>query len=343
MNRNKQGQRAIRLAGFTLIELLVVIAIIAVLIALLLPAVQQAREAARRSQCKNNLKQIGLAMHNYAETHNVLPPGWIQMKNDPHYSSSAGASRSNKGHLLAHTQNNIECWGWAAFLLPFNDQNALYQKTIGSGRLLDPSQESASDGLAMTVLPAFLCPSDVGPTIRSAVDGAFLRTAKSNYAGNYSHRTLANATNNAIDVLDGNPQSVTGLFWCASDVRFRDITDGMSNTILVGEAAYEMKGELWSAKAWAGCKSGAGSQCLDDILAGGRHSINTSSTTVDTRRETFHSHHTGGAQFVMADGSVRFISENIQFTFTGATNTSAADSLYEYLLSRNDGMPVGEF
>lgn len=342
MKTTKHQRTANRVAGFTLIELLVVIAIIAVLIALLLPAVQQAREAARRSQCKNNLKQIGLAMHNYAETHKVLPPGWIQMKDDPHY-AGAGSARSNKGHLLAHTNGNIECWGWAAFLLPFIDQNAIYQQTIGSGRLLDAGQESGPNGLAHTIIPDYLCPSDVGLKIRTTVDVSFLKTAKSNYAGNFSHRTVPNATNNAIDVLDGNPDYVTGLFWCASDVRLRDITDGLSNTILVGEAAYEFNGEVWSAKAWAGCKSGAGSQCLDDILAGGRHSINTSSTVVDSRRESFHSHHSGGAQFVMGDGSVRFISENVEFKFDGTMNVSAADSLYEYLLNRQDGMPVGQF
>src|SRR4051812_6730319 len=91
--------------GFTLIELLVVIAIIAVLIALLLPAVQQAREAARRSQCKNNLKQIGLALHNYHDTANTLPPGWI---GDP-----TGSNAGNR-------------WGWGTMILPYLDQAPLY-------------------------------------------------------------------------------------------------------------------------------------------------------------------------------------------------------------------------
>ncbi|WP_437203258.1 DUF1559 family PulG-like putative transporter [Planctomicrobium sp. SH664] len=337
MSRRKTMMRS----GFTLIELLVVIAIIAVLISLLLPAVQQAREAARRSQCKNNLKQIGLAIHNYNDVHGMFPPGWIQNKGDASYKTT---SLTPKGHMLAHTASGFECWGWSAFLLPYIDQAGLYQASIGAGRRLE--QEKGAGQAAMTPIPAYRCPSDLGPTIRGEEAG-FLFTATSNYAGNFSHRQLPNATTNAVDALDGNEQLVTGLFWCSSDVRTRDITDGLSNTIAVGEAAYDHDGDpegnRWAAKAWAGCARGGGSQCLDDILADGRHAINTASTNIDDRRESFNSRHTGGSQFLFADGSVHFLSENIDFKFTGARNDSDADSVYENLLSRFDGNPVGQW
>ncbi|WP_437205166.1 DUF1559 family PulG-like putative transporter [Planctomicrobium sp. SH664] len=318
--------------GFTLIELLVVIAIIAVLISLLLPAVQQAREAARRSQCKNNLKQIGLGLHNYHDVHNSFPPGWIQMKGDPMYSA---ATVSNGGHMMADSNYKLKCWGWPAFILPYLDQSAIYNSTIGAGRWLD--LEVGADGMALKPLSVYRCPSDSAPEVRAGAN-IFLAAATSNYAGNSSHRTF-----NQAEILDGSANNVTGLFWCSSNVRLRDITDGASNTIAVGEAAFEHNNETWAAKVWAGCERGTGIQCTDDILATGRAGINTALTGVDERRECYNSKHIGGAQFLFADGSVHFVSENIELKFSGARNSSAADSTYEYLLNRHDGRPTGQW
>ena len=125
INRGKAPQWR---PAFTLVELLVVIAIIGVLVALLLPAVQSAREAARRMQCQNNLKQIGLALHNYEQTHKKFPPGIVQQQADPQFVAGATA---------ANTINDTESWAWGAFLLPYIEQNTLYEQAgIGSGELL---------------------------------------------------------------------------------------------------------------------------------------------------------------------------------------------------------------
>jgi len=324
-------QHARNQRGFTLIELLVVIAIIAVLIALLLPAVQQAREAARRSQCKNNLKQIGLALHNYHDVHRCFAPGWIQMQNASGYTVNPSPTGFQMmGGVIS------PCWGWAAFLLPYIEQSSLYAETLGKQVLL---QNVKGAGQAAQVgIPTYRCPSDTGPKIRG--DGSnFIKTATSNYAGSVGHRQLA-----GLDAAGGKAGQTTGLFWGNSKVQLRDITDGASNTIAVGEAAYSQGGEIWGAKVWAGCDKGGDTDCVDDILGGGRAAINTSSTNGDMRRESFNSLHVGGVHFVFADGSVHFISENIYYSGSGGNpNTTLADSTYEYLLSREDGQVIGDF
>jgi len=320
--------------GFTLIELLVVIAIIAVLIALLLPAVQQAREAARRSQCKNNLKQIGLALHNYHDVHRCFAPGWIQMQNASGYTVNPSPTG------LQIYASDSPAWGWGAFLLPYIDQAALYAETIGKQiRLQDVD---GAGQLAMTPIPTYRCPSDTGPTVRGT-DATLLRTATSNYAGSAGHRYLTSDTNAANNAAGGKPGETTGLFWGHSKTQLRDIIDGASNTIAVGEAAYVQHGVVFGAKVWAGCQKAGDTECIDDILASGRAPINTSSSDINVRHESFNSLHAGGAHFVFADGSVHFISENIYYNTNGDSNTSVADSTYEYLLSREDGQVIGEF
>lgn len=195
--------------GFTLIELLVVIAIIAILIALLLPAVQQAREAARRSTCKNNLKQIGLALHNYHDTHRVFPPGVINV--------------SSKNYI-----------GWGTFILPFMDQAPLYNfiKTNGGFDVAWSSVTAlttANQG-AKTIIPAYICPSDPmgGLNVEMSSYG------KSNYVS--CPGNLFNGTG-----------AYSGVFYANSKVRMRDITDGTSNTILGGEKTTKgaQIGSIW--------------------------------------------------------------------------------------------------
>ncbi|WP_437228288.1 DUF1559 domain-containing protein [Planctomicrobium sp. SH661] len=339
-------------AGFTLIELLVVIAIIAVLISLLLPAVQQAREAARRSQCRNNLKQIGLALHNYHEACNLFPPGFVRDLSDPQYANLTNSTPAGPYSTDSSGSSYwVECWGWSAFLLPYVDQAPLYQKTIGAGRRLHDELTTNNGGegtrVAQTIISSFRCPSDTGPRVRElGSSGANIQTGRltggmSNYAGNISHRR-DNVSNGGG--IFGGPRT-TGLFWLHSNARLRDITDGASNTIAVGEVAFEIKGLIWGAKAWAGCRMGGGPYCIDDILASGRGPINFPVDSVPQRMQNFSSLHDGGAHFLLADGSVRFISQHISYVSStpAGSNDSDADSTYEYLLNREDGMPIGAF
>ncbi|WP_437202298.1 DUF1559 family PulG-like putative transporter [Planctomicrobium sp. SH664] len=314
--------------GFTLIELLVVIAIIAVLVALLLPAVQQAREAARRSQCKNNLKQIGLALVNYNETHGVYPPGWVQRPGSAGYIYDP-ANVTATGFLRSSV--DMPAWGWAAFILPYVEEGGVYSQTVGANVLLENMM--TPDSIIMKKLTIYRCPSDVGPVVRNA-GGKWMNSAISNYAGNMGHQGVKNGAEG------GKPGETTGLFWGQSNVRTRDITDGMSNTIAVGEAAHEHGAEIWNAKAWAGCRKGGDAECIKDILGDGRAGINTPSTAGTERAEAYHSMHAGGANFALADGSVHFISEHIEYK---TKPSNKIDSVYEMLLSREDGLPLGAF
>lgn len=329
MPQQKMERNPVVRTGFTLIELLVVIAIIAVLIALLLPAVQQAREAARRSQCKNNLKQIGLALHNYHDVYGTFPPGSVTQTADPEY-----------GPLSSSTvDRNIESWGWGAFLLPYIDQAPLYQAAgIGVGSLL----QDMADPYAMTPLSAYRCPSDVGPQLRRPSE--FADWATSNYKASMGHRrgpalADAQAGDAAIDAI------ATGVFWRDRVRRMRDITDGTSNTVLIGEVKWEqVDSKNSTAGVWAGAKRGFGGNNAKDLFGNGRGAINHTSTVFNQISESFASNHTGGAHFVLGDGSVRFVSENIDYRTGGSSdNLTDVDSTYEQILARADGQVVGEF
>jgi prepilin-type N-terminal cleavage/methylation domain-containing protein len=194
--------------GFTLIELLVVIAIIAVLIALLLPAVQQAREAARRTQCRSSLKQIGLALHNYLDTATSLPPGWIGV-------NAVGQPDVNGGNG----------WGWASRILPQMDQTPLFQSINFSLPLMDAAHAT----IRTRMLPIYRCPSDAGPDIFTMTDSSnnpLTQLGTANYVGSFGTSDIDNCV--------GQPAP----FRCAGEgglshnscVRLSEFTDGTSNT-----------------------------------------------------------------------------------------------------------------
>jgi prepilin-type N-terminal cleavage/methylation domain-containing protein len=205
--------------GFTLIELLVVIAIIAILIALLLPAVQQAREAARRTQCRNNLKQIGLALHNYLSSHNVFPFG-----KGPSYVGAPVYAR----------------WSQHALILPYLDQAPLYNtldfnsppETPGMAGVLafmppHTNPNGANAAGSRTVVPGFLCPSDLSPTDAWQ--------AQNNYVGNQGG-WLCDRSDQPGAATDNSPSEVqTGVFYFLSRIRTADVSDGMSNTAFFSE------------------------------------------------------------------------------------------------------------
>lgn len=274
--------------GFTLIELLVVIAIIAILVAILLPAVQQAREAARRSQCKNNLKQIGLALQNYHDVHEAFPPGWIMVDN--------GVPEPHEG---------ISGAGWATFLLPMMDEQNLYE-------LFDPNvdiAQPANDKFRLTNVPGYRCPSDPSPDLWTIFDEADSTLAlaelpTANYVGVFGTEEFPGHGAPSVPPTPAEQGIGNGGLYLNSATRFRDFTDGPSNTLLVGERRTDTEKEWHST--WVGVVP-EGEESIARVLGIADHTPNHK----DAHFDDFSSHHEGGVQFVMGDGAVRFIGETI--------------------------------
>ena len=329
-NHRWSGSLAATRAGFTLVELLVVIAIIGILIALLLPAVQAAREAARRSQCSNNLKQIGLAMHNYHDTQKKFPPGNM--------------------HFLASGDNQE--WGWSVFLMPFLEQRPLYDRLAPNRRrLLDVLNDANDRYLVQEVVAVYHCPSDrTNPLCdNTEVRRHYNGTAK--MPPNFFGATLSYPGNAGVwdvDVLKNN-----GIFYMNSSVRFRDIIDGTSHTIAVGERAFKC-----SSGVWAGTRNSDGSGPNGNDYVEGRVSLlingwNAHGTTGnDSCTEGFSSSHPSGSQFAFCDGSVTFISENVDFNDggspfnfnnPGAGYNAVGLGTFQRLGIRDDEQNVGEY
>lgn len=320
--------------GFTLIELLVVIAIIAILIALLLPAVQQAREAARRSQCKNNLKQIGVALHNYHETFQMLPPGVV---------SSSGAVNPPTGP---------QAWGWQVMILPQIDQAPRFEQlNANNRRLVDVLNNATDRAMVQQPIPAYRCPSDTtGETVRGTpqtMDYDGTASVGTNFFGGVTNY-LGVGPFSALDHIV-NPRSA---FERNGSTRFRDFKDGTSNSFLVGERDFEC-----SAGVWAGSRNDGGPGPRGNNYVMGRVSIPlnffNNKTGNNSCVEGFSSPHTGGGHFLLGDGRVEFISENIDFNNSNATVGDSTSNLasfnqanlgtYQRLGLINDGQVVGEF
>ena len=285
--------------GFTLIELLVVIAIIAILIALLLPAVQQAREAARRTQCRNNMKQLGLAMHNYVDVHSVLPPGSIGTS----FTRSAG-------------DNTNQCFSPLVMILPYIDQAPLYNLID-----FDYDYGDTVNKDRYPPIPGYLCPSYAGPSVWA-------------FHGYRSGGTTNKGLTSYLGVLGYNPngnQSGTsdygGLFFKSSKLGFRDITDGTSNTYMYGEylPSYpeKLSGSTGTSCGFHVIENERGSPWPTGIALEGMGSVkgmkynpNQVFTALCDRRFDyqnlpFSSQHVGGVHMLSADGSVGFVNENI--------------------------------
>lgn len=290
--------------GFTLIELLVVIAIIAILIALLLPAVQQAREAARRTQTRNYLKQIGIALHNYHDKSKSLPPGWIGVSN---------------GRADVEGPSG---WGWAALILPELDQGPLHDQLD----FHQPVDAGVNDIARRTALPVFRSPSDPSPELWQLNDedtGALLtRLPTANFVGNFGTMELEDCEGLAA----GMTCQGDGVFFHNSSIRFRDLTDGVSNTFLVGQRKTDTSQTPPWHSTWVGVIAG-GEEAFARILGVADHSPNSAASHLDD----FSSNHAGGVHFLFGDGRVRFVSENIDL------------GIYQALATRNGREPVGDF
>jgi prepilin-type N-terminal cleavage/methylation domain-containing protein/prepilin-type processing-associated H-X9-DG protein len=300
------SRRSDHRSAFTLIELLVVIAIVAVLIALLLPAVQQAREAARRTSCRDHLKQLGLALHNYADVHRVLPPGYLYRPDTTTSPTSNGAG-----------------FGWGAMVLPFLEQSQLY----GEFNWNVPLHASENQAAREHHLPVFVCPTDrvsengfveMGPDPE--------RYAMASYAASFGPPDL-----------DDIQEQRDGMFSRNSRTRFGDVLDGLSNTLMVGERengpfrnAFVHDNHFSYETAWSGAIRDW-DQLDDDhghmTLFQTGHVPN--SPLSDDRDVS--APHIGYANFLLGDGSVRGLSENMNFT------------LYQHLSTRAGNEVLGEF
>ncbi|EAQ80371.1 general secretion pathway protein G precursor-like protein [Blastopirellula marina DSM 3645] len=353
-----------RRRGFTLVELLVVIAIIGVLIALLLPAVQQAREAARRINCTNNLKQLGLACHNYADTFRTFPSGGLD------YTGSG-----------ATIKTAVDNWGWGALILPQIEQNARYDQILVTKG--DMEDVTALGGAAASTallamqgeIDAFRCPSDTASVLPSC------RSIRSPSTGNVPTTCTASASTrvfsstNALQASTSNYIAVAGLFdtnvaknngvmYPQSKTGFQSMTDGTSNTLLIGERAeyqgvgtWAGNGDVQTLASTAGVASASftlGTVCVPPNYK----DQDASATYYGAIWSGFSSNHPGVSQFTMGDASVKSIAETINFAIpsaadpvngTGAYNDSptigtATDlGIYQRLGIRNDGQVIGDY
>jgi prepilin-type N-terminal cleavage/methylation domain-containing protein len=303
---------SLRRLGFTLIELLVVIAIIAILIALLLPAVQQAREAARRTECKNNLKQMGIALHNYHDTCRAFPPGLIRK-------------------TVIATQQLQHGWGWQTYLLPYIDQAPLYNTVNPQGEPLPPATAilGGVPNVLKTVLPVYLCPSSTLPGENPD---------RANYGGSSYPGVSGHIAN--LSTTPDVTYALRGALFPESRVRFRDMTDGTTNTLIVSERVHIAEGTPMQPHSgiWAGARGIETSDALgtmaDDTLFNRRGNF---------MRIGYSSAHEGGAHGLRCDGSVIFISENIHSSdFKFAVGPTSLGT-YQRLAIINDGQVVSEF
>jgi type II secretory pathway pseudopilin PulG len=347
--------------GLSALDVIVTIVILLVLAALLLPALQTTRCTSNyRSQFKNNLKMIGLALHNYHDAHRSFPPGWI----------------------VSESHDQSSGFGWGYHILPFSNQAPLFKKFNSHAKLSD--KVSGNADLAAHILTFMRCPADNGPDQAESRSIPLLGTA--NYVGNFGVGIPASTSR--LDEYQGriaNPRAVQGIFGGNTKVRTRDVKDGMSNVIFVGERRQSTNGAEWPNDKleghfnhyWAGIPNvgtvsplvivatSTGGEFEGKIpakdeewtglpLTGNLQSLeipqvrkslpyfkinhnangqplSTSKTNSTAISAGLSSWHTGGCQVVLGDGTVRFLSENIDpIVFTN-------------LMRRSDGKTIGEF
>lgn len=302
-----------RKRAFTLVELLVVIAIIGILIALLLPAVQAAREAARRSSCSNNLKQVGLGLHLYHDVHNEFPAGWWGFDpgtGSPHWFGEPG-------------------WAWSAAILPYMEQTALYDSRVHVDLpITDPANEDAR----LSVIQIYRCPSDAaprtftleggGPYVGSG--GGYVPTelAIGNYIGvfgKYDYHDVCVPGSPDFNGCEGD-----GTFFLNEGVSFADVRDGLSQTLVVGERSSKLAPSTWVGMVTGGEHAPA-------RITGIALFPPNSEIEEEHYSHNFSSRHPSGTQFLSGDGSVKLIAETID------------QETYHALATRSGGELVGGY
>lgn len=288
--------RSSRRRGFTLVELIAVSGLSTLLLGQLFPAIQEAREAARRSQCKNNLKQIGLAMHNYHDVYNSLPMGWVGVDLEAQKPAVFG----------------MNCWGWGGRILPFMDQAVLYNQVAFNERV----DEGTNAKLLNKQITQYRCPSD--PYIKKTwmmkdEKGAdVLELATTNYVASFGTEDLAKCQKLKV----GEACKGDGLFYQNYGAKIADITDGTANTLAVGERVGTVKGDRFST--WSGVIA-KGKDPLARILG-------TSDQVLDAKEHhaaNYLSPHKGGSHFLLIDGAVRFLKSELDLKIFQALTTRA--------------------
>ena len=323
--------------GFTLIELLVVIAIIGVLVGLLLPAVQQAREAARRSTCQNNLKQQGLGFHNYNDAFKRLPPGWKKTKTTGNVSDEVNPA-------------------WGGYILPFMEELELAEQLdINNGVYANTFSWNRRNALTAANISWHICPSD--PDTREidtrregkATYGNRFRPLphkRTNYAGNSGSENFPNNGNNS-----GSPTLYNGALGQGDGLKFKDFTDGLSSTVLLSErprfyGTGANRGDCYGVAPFHASglnQTNHHERGYVDISFHARARINWDGTALwngtvnlDCVRGVA-SHHQNGVNVVMTDGATKFVSDDI-----GQNDAAGVSGTWDQLCSRNDGNPLDE-
>lgn len=330
-----QWSGSTRRFGFTLVELLVVIAIIGVMVGLLLPAVQAAREAARRMQCTNHMKQVGLALHNHHDTYGYFPPGMHTQ--DPYLPGAATPTRTWNNHGVF----------WSTFLLPYIEQQPLWELLSSHLNQFDrqtPFQwwTHPSGNLASNIVPILICPSDIAdeyfpgfPAWRHGKSN-YVAVAASGYSGQNRGAADRDTPTRAVPIpgynLEGYNSQYNGCFWHNSKTRFASITDGTSNTFVVAERDGRTIPRGRNASHWMGPDNATHlNQGMTGIDADPTYRLNVTPTGIDLNEwDTPGSLHPGGANFAMGDGSVHFVSDSIDgviYMALGSRNGGEAVSL----------------
>jgi prepilin-type N-terminal cleavage/methylation domain-containing protein len=324
-----------RRSGFTLVELLVVIAIIGILVGLLLPAVQAAREAARRMQCSNNLKQLGLALHNYHDTYRRFPAGG-------NWKTPAGVLAGRGNRPLRGNG-----WAWTSAILPYIEQSSIYNQLKFVNRI----PEVPNRALMSARLPTARCPSatqaeylTMGTTASafSILDPGMTTTNYVACAGSY-----------ALSAYYDQPDDrKNGILFEDSYLNMSSVLDGTSNTFMVGETIHYGTGTsasfLWDPNWFGRFSTGSDGRAdaPESIMRVGQFRTNLPMVaSANDKRNSFSSFHVGGSQFALADGSVHFLSETVdhnQLAY-GAAGTPGTLGTFQKLCARNDGQVNGQW